>query len=40
MERLEQSALFLAVVSLFLSRLMPTLPSADLSVSRLLSLLC
>lgn len=36
MERLEQAAVFfLAVVSLFLSRLMPTLPSADLCISRL-----
>lgn len=36
MERLEQAAvLFSAVVSLFLSHLMPTLPSAALPVSRL-----
>lgn len=35
MERLEQAAVFLAVVSLFLSCLMPTLPSADPRVSRL-----
>lgn len=36
MERLEQAAVFfLAVVSLLLSRFTPTLPSADLRVSRL-----
>lgn len=34
-ERLEHAAVFFAVVSLFLSRLMPTLPSADPHVSRL-----